>query len=113
MISLNLIFAFQFLSFTGQSPREGPIRAGLPAAEPSGGGLFRTGVPGGTVRHQVLAGSGETTEPAGRSFPNRTDAAVLRQILHSGSAPAGGGIHPVPVLFANQAGFGHRELTVQ
>lgn len=97
----------------GESHGQGAVRAGLPPAESPRGGLLRARVPGGPVRHQVLARPGEGHEPAGWPLAHRTDAAVLRQVLHPRPAAARGGVHAVPVLSAGQTGPGHRVAAVQ
>ena len=61
----------------------------------------------------VLAGPRQTNEPADWPLLLRADAAVHGEVLHPRPQPAGGGVHQVPLLHADQAGPGHRTPPVQ
>lgn len=51
----------------------------------------------------VLAGPAEADLPPAGPLACRPAAVLLRQVLHAGPGPAGGGVHQVPVLPAGEA----------
>ena len=60
-----------------------------------------------------MAGLGEADEPTAGIVPDRPALTLRRQILRSRSGTAGRGVHPLPLLYANQAGPCAWHLTVQ
>lgn len=61
----------------------------------------------------VLARSGEAAGSTGGTDTRGSAATVLCQVLHTRPSSAGGGVHSVPVLPADQAGSVTRPHAVQ
>ena len=61
----------------------------------------------------VLAGLRQANEPADWPVLLGADAEVHGEVLHPRPQPAGGGVHQVPVLHADQERPGHRPPPVQ
>lgn len=103
---------YYYRVLTGESSRKCTFRASLPAGEPFGSGLFRPGV------HQrregeILVGSWKADEPTIGIVADGSSLAIRRQVLCPRSGAAWRGIYPLPLLYANQTGFGLWDIAMQ